>query len=144
MDNVTALKNLYASLGGNPEDVADVTQISELIDASATYLEAHPIPAPVKAPFFAKWDSVAGKFKCTPEELLEAFSDALTTGRDVYYSPGGLDSGLLPFQLTGIAAYYMSEPSDPGTGYQYKLTKISVLNGTIYKQEWAYEATPVT
>lgn len=36
MDNVTALKNLYASLGGNPEDVADVSQISDMIEAVST------------------------------------------------------------------------------------------------------------
>lgn len=37
---VKALKNLYAALGGNADDVANISRIPDMIDAIATVAEA--------------------------------------------------------------------------------------------------------
>ena len=39
MSIVDALKNLYVAFGGDPDDVADVTEIAEIIDALAEVAE---------------------------------------------------------------------------------------------------------
>lgn len=41
MTNVEALKNLYAALGGNAADVADITLISDMINAIAEQVTAN-------------------------------------------------------------------------------------------------------
>ena len=44
MDNIEALKALYVAFGGNEDDVADVTLISDMISAIATVVTTATAP----------------------------------------------------------------------------------------------------